>query len=84
MFVTLKPLNERGINADQIIGRLRGKLAQFPGVTLYLQPVQDLRVGGRSATPSISTRSRATTFRICSIGRRACCKNSEPCPDYST
>jgi len=49
MFITLKPLNERGINADQIIGRLRGKLAQFPGVNLYLQPVQDLRVGGRSA-----------------------------------
>ena len=49
MFITLKPLNERGINADQIIGRLRGKLAQFPGVNLYLQPVQDLRVGGRRA-----------------------------------
>ena len=49
MFITLKPLNERGISADRIIGRLRGKLAQFPGVNLYLQPVQDLRVGGSSA-----------------------------------
>jgi multidrug efflux pump len=49
MFVTLKPLAERKINADQVIGRLRGKLAQIPAVTLYLQPVQDLRVGGRSS-----------------------------------
>src|SRR5262244_252674 len=49
MFVTLKPLAERNIAADQVIGRLRGKLAQIPAVTLYLQPVQDLRVGGRSS-----------------------------------
>jgi multidrug efflux pump len=49
MFLTLKPLAERKISADQIIGRLRGKLARIPAVTLYLQPVQDLRVGGRSS-----------------------------------
>ena len=47
MFITLKPLNERHISADQIIGQLRGQLQRFPGVNLYLQPVQDLRVGGR-------------------------------------
>jgi multidrug efflux pump subunit AcrB len=49
MFITLKPLAERKINADQVIGRLRGKLASIPAVTLYLQPVQDLRVGGRAS-----------------------------------
>jgi multidrug efflux pump len=49
MFITLKPLSERRLAADQIIARLRGKLAQFPGVNLYLQPVQDVRVGGRRA-----------------------------------
>ena len=49
MFITLKPLAERKISADQVIGRLRGKLARIPAVTLYLQPVQDVRVGGRSA-----------------------------------
>jgi multidrug efflux pump len=49
MFVTLKPLAERKISADQVIGRLRGKLARIPAVTLYLQPVQDLRVGGRGS-----------------------------------
>ena len=47
MFLTLKPLAERKITADQVIARLRGKLARIPAVTLFLQPVQDLRVGGR-------------------------------------
>jgi len=47
MFITLKPLSERKVSADAIIGRLRAKLARIPAVTLYLQPVQDLRVGGR-------------------------------------
>jgi multidrug efflux pump len=47
MFVALKPIEERKLNADLVIGRLRGKLAHIPGATLYLQPVQDLRIGGR-------------------------------------
>jgi multidrug efflux pump len=50
MFVTLKPQAERKLSADQIIARLRGKLARLPGVNLYLQAVQDLRVGGRSSS----------------------------------
>ena len=49
MFMTLKPLAERGLTADLVIAKLRRSLAQFPGVTLYMQPVQDLRVGGRSS-----------------------------------
>ena len=47
MFVNLKPLGLRREHADQVIARLRGKLAAIPGATLYLQAVQDLRVGGR-------------------------------------
>jgi multidrug efflux pump len=47
MFMTLKPLADRKINADQVIGRLRGKLAAVPGATLYMQSAQDLTVGGR-------------------------------------
>jgi multidrug efflux pump len=47
MFMTLKPLAERKINADQVIGRLRGKLAAVPGATLYMQSAQDLTIGGR-------------------------------------
>jgi len=48
-FITLKPLNVRKVSADQIINRLRPKLSVVPGVTLYLQASQDVRVGGRSS-----------------------------------
>ena len=48
-FASLKPLSERNISADQVIGRLRRELAQVPGANLFLQAVQDVRVGGRQA-----------------------------------
>ncbi len=47
MFVALKPREQRDVSADQVIARLRGKVAHVPGAALYLQPVQDVRVGGR-------------------------------------
>jgi multidrug efflux pump len=47
MFIQLKPLEERKLSVDQVIARLRGKLAHVPGATLFLQAVQDLRIGGR-------------------------------------
>jgi len=50
MFVALKPQDERGgVTADQVITRLRGKLAGVPGAPTFLQAVQDLRVGGRAS-----------------------------------
>ncbi|HEX9288993.1 MAG TPA: multidrug efflux RND transporter permease subunit [Anaeromyxobacteraceae bacterium] len=47
MFIELKPKGERKQTADQVIGELRPKLAQVPGIALYLQSVQDVRMGGR-------------------------------------
>jgi hydrophobic/amphiphilic exporter-1 (mainly G- bacteria), HAE1 family len=47
IFITLKPRNERDVNADQIIARLRPKLNQVEGARLYLQAAQDIRIGGR-------------------------------------
>ncbi len=49
MNITLKPLAERKISSDEVIARLRPKLAHVPGASLYLQAVQDLRIGGRSS-----------------------------------
>ncbi len=49
MWISLKPRDERNLTADQIINRLRGKLAHIPGATLYMQAAQDIRVGGRSS-----------------------------------
>jgi hydrophobe/amphiphile efflux-1 (HAE1) family protein len=48
-FISLKPLAERNATADQIINRLRPKLTTIPGVSLYLQASQDIRVGGRQS-----------------------------------
>jgi multidrug efflux pump len=47
VFMSLKPKEQRHLTADQVIARLRGKLARVPGAALFLQPVQDLRIGGR-------------------------------------
>ncbi|HKN11772.1 MAG TPA: multidrug efflux RND transporter permease subunit [Candidatus Binatus sp.] len=47
MYIALKPLSERKINADLVIGRIRKEVAHIAGVNLYLQEVQDLRIGGR-------------------------------------
>ena len=49
MFITLKPLEDRKISADQVITRLRRKLAVVPGATLFMQSAQDLTIGGRQS-----------------------------------
>jgi hydrophobic/amphiphilic exporter-1 (mainly G- bacteria), HAE1 family len=49
LFVALKPKPERKISVDQVIARLRPKLARVAGVDIFLQAAQDVRVGGRSA-----------------------------------
>ena len=49
MFITLKPLSERKVSADQVISRLRRKLAVVPGATLFMQSAQDLTIGGRQS-----------------------------------
>jgi multidrug efflux pump len=47
MFAVLKPPEQRRQSIDQIMQRLRKKLGNEPGASLFLQPVQDLRIGGR-------------------------------------
>ncbi len=48
VFIALKPFGQRpGI--EQVMGRLRRELSRVPGAQLFLQPVQDIRVGGRQS-----------------------------------
>jgi multidrug efflux pump len=47
ILINLKPLEERGINAVEVIRRLQPELAQVPGITLFMQPVQDITVEDR-------------------------------------
>ncbi len=49
MFITLKPEDQRDASASEIINRLRPKLAQMQGAELFLQPAQDINVGGRAS-----------------------------------
>ena len=49
MFINLKPASERTDKGLAVIARLRPKLAAVTGVSLFLNPVQDLRGGGRAS-----------------------------------
>jgi hydrophobe/amphiphile efflux-1 (HAE1) family protein len=46
-FIALKPPGQRDASADQVINRLRSRLAAIQGITLYMQAAQDITVGGR-------------------------------------
>jgi multidrug efflux pump subunit AcrB len=47
--IVLKPREQRDVTASQVIDRLRPQLAKITGVNLFLQPAQDITVGGRSS-----------------------------------
>ncbi len=49
VFVSLKPRSDRDVSADQVINRLRRQLGRVSGARLFLQAVQDIRVGGRQS-----------------------------------
>jgi multidrug efflux pump len=62
VFVSLKPLHDRNLSADQVIGVLRGELAAVPGATLFLQAVGDLGAGGRSGNAQYQYTLQGSTF----------------------
>jgi len=47
IFMSLKPLAERRVSAEQVIARLRPKFASVPGAMLFLVPAQEIHIGGR-------------------------------------
>ncbi|MGB8135313.1 MAG: efflux RND transporter permease subunit, partial [Pseudolabrys sp.] len=50
LFITLKPLSERGgLSSQRVIARIRPKLAEIPGLRVFMFPAQDVRVGGRQS-----------------------------------
>ncbi|WP_018229962.1 multidrug efflux RND transporter permease subunit [Methyloversatilis universalis] len=63
-FVNLKPLAERGVSADKVIGRLRGKLSRIEGVQLFLMAAQDLRVGGMRSSSQFQFTLTADSLRV--------------------
>jgi multidrug efflux pump len=49
LFISLKPVSERGISAEAVINRLRPKLANIPGLSVFMFAMQDVRTGARQA-----------------------------------
>jgi multidrug efflux pump len=47
IYIALKPLAQRKVNAAQVIARLRPQLNRLPAAAAFLQAAQDLRIGGR-------------------------------------
>ena len=47
IFIVLKPKDQRGVSADQIINRLKPQLAKTQGIVLYMQAAQDITIGAR-------------------------------------
>jgi multidrug efflux pump len=62
MFISLYPTSERKISADAVIARLRRQMAVVPGATLFLQSVQDIRVGGRASNAQYQYTLQAPTL----------------------
>jgi HAE1 family hydrophobic/amphiphilic exporter-1 len=49
LFIQLKPRNERRLDASQVIQELRPKLAKVPGISTFMQSLQNINLGGRLA-----------------------------------
>ena len=53
ILINLKPLDERKISASDVIRRLQPRLAEVAGITLFMQPVQDLTVEDRVSRTAV-------------------------------
>jgi multidrug efflux pump len=62
VYISLRPLSDRKVSADQVIDRLRPQLAVVPGATLFLQAAQDIRVGGRQGNAEYQYTLQGATF----------------------
>src|SRR6202790_4038359 len=65
IIIALKPKGERTASAEDVINRLRSKLAKIQGIALYMQAAQDITIGGRlSRTQYQYTRSEDNTSEL--------------------
>jgi multidrug efflux pump len=62
VFMSLKPLAQRHTSAMGVIGRLRRALGPLPVASAYLQPAQDVRVGGRQSNAMYQYTLQADTI----------------------
>ena len=71
MFISLKPLAERGgRTTQQVINRLRKELAAIQGLSVFMNPAADIRMGARSGKSTTSSRCGIPTSTSSTPGRR--------------
>jgi hydrophobe/amphiphile efflux-1 (HAE1) family protein len=63
-FISLKPMNDRKASVDEVINRLRPKLAVVKGARVFLSPMQDLRMGGRPTRAQYQYALRADNLQL--------------------
>jgi multidrug efflux pump len=63
VFATLKPKKETGLTTDEVIARLRPKLATVAGASLFFQNNQDVRVGGRGSSAQYQYTLKGDSFQ---------------------
>jgi multidrug efflux pump len=62
-FVTLNPLGKRKLSVEQVISNLRSRLSGVTGANLFLQGIQDLRLGGRTSSSQFQYTMRGSNLR---------------------
>jgi len=63
-FISLRPMWQRHSSVDEIIDRLRPKLAAVRGARIFISPAQDLRMGGRIARAQYQYALRADNLQL--------------------
>src|ERR1700738_1380404 len=76
IFISLKPKGERTASADDVINRLRSRLAKIQGIALYMQAAQDITIGGAAFENAVSIyacrrRPRRTQSLVVDLPRQA-------------
>ena len=64
MFASLSDLDQRKMGVDEVIARIRKKTAGVPGAKLFLQAVQDIKIGGRSSNAQYQYTLQSTDFSL--------------------
>ena len=82
--INLKPHDERKSSATEIIRRLQPELAKVDGITLYMQPVQDLTVEDRVSRTQYQYTWKMPMRRSCRSGPRSWSRSCGSCPPCAT
>ena len=84
LFVGLKPLEERKVSAADVLNRLRPKLNALTGASTYLQPAQDLTVGGRQSNAAYQYQISSDTVEDLSTWGPRLYDRCGICPRFGT